>query len=78
LSRTLSFEMETTQTFVFQLFSFVTFICLVSTPKCYTNHVFLATVAWLIIITQLSIIIVSVLRFQTKLSGIDFELLVSE
>ncbi len=53
------------------------FICLVTTPHCNGSHVFLATVAWLVIIMQVSIIIIIIFRLQTRFPGIDFEFLVS-
>jgi hypothetical protein len=50
---------------------------LVTTLQCGGNHVFLATVAWLVIIMQAAIIIAFVFRLQRKFSGIDFDFLVS-
>ncbi|CAF3831402.1 unnamed protein product, partial [Adineta steineri] len=61
--------------FIALLFSFIAFVCLVSTRQCDGTHVFLATVTWLVIIMQVIIIIVFVFRLQTKFPGIDFEFL---
>jgi hypothetical protein len=49
----------------------------VTTPQCGGDYVFLATVTWLVIVLQVTLIIVFVFRLQTKLAGIDFEFLVS-
>ncbi|CAF1635219.1 unnamed protein product [Adineta ricciae] len=53
----------------------IAFICLVATTQCNGTHVFLATVAWLVIIMQMMIIIIFILRLQVKFPGIDFEFL---
>ncbi|CAF1177271.1 unnamed protein product [Rotaria sp. Silwood1] len=57
------------------LFCFTSFICVVSTPQCSGNHVFLAVVTFLVMLMQMIIIIIYVFRLKTKFPGIDFELL---
>lgn len=49
-----------------------------STPQCNGNHIFLASVTWLVIIMQVTIIIVFVFRLKTRFTGIDFDFLVSK
>ncbi|CAF0980262.1 unnamed protein product [Adineta steineri] len=57
------------------IFSFIAFICVVSTPQCNGNHAFLASVTWLVMIMQTIIIIAFLFRLKTKFIGIDFEFL---
>ncbi|CAF3477449.1 unnamed protein product [Rotaria sp. Silwood1] len=59
------------------LFCFTSFICVVSTPQCSGNHVFLAVVTFLVMLMQMIIIIIYVFRLKTKFPGIDFELLIA-
>lgn len=60
------------------LFSFIAFICVVSTSQCNGNHVFLASVAWLVTLMQVAIIIAFLFRLKTRFPGIDFEFVVSK
>ncbi|CAF1459877.1 unnamed protein product [Adineta ricciae] len=57
------------------LFCFIAFMCVVSTPQCNGNHVFLASVTWLVMIMQVMIIVAFVFRLRTRFTGIDFEFL---
>jgi len=61
--------------FLSMLFCFIAFICLVTTTQCLANHVFLASVAWLVILMQIFLIFSYLLRLKAKFTGIDFDLL---